>query len=67
MSPEIKTDLVPPNLFERLAGMRVAYVTTFTNEVREVLGRGPTPEASHEAAQTRWELAQLAGTSVMYP
>jgi hypothetical protein len=27
-TPEIKTQLTPPNLFEKLAGMRHAYETT---------------------------------------
>jgi hypothetical protein len=27
-TPEIKTQLTPPNLFEKLAGMRYAYETT---------------------------------------
>jgi hypothetical protein len=52
--PEIKTELTPPNVFERLAGMRFVYATTIADDVREVVGRGPTPEASHEAAQTQW-------------
>jgi hypothetical protein len=66
-TPEIKTELTPPNLFERLAGMRFVYATTLTDGVREFVGRGATPEGSHEAAQMQWELAQLAGAPVMYP
>jgi hypothetical protein len=27
-TPEIKTELTPPNLFERIAGMRFAYTTS---------------------------------------
>jgi hypothetical protein len=66
-TPDIKTRLTPPNLFERLAGMRFVYATTITDGVREFVGRGSTPEGSHEAAQMQWELAQLAGAAVMYP
>jgi hypothetical protein len=56
---EIKTQLTPPNRFEKLAGVRHAYETTIGDGVSEVVGRGPTPEASHEAQQAEWELAQL--------
>jgi hypothetical protein len=65
-TPEIKTELTPPNLFERIAGMRFAYTTTISDGMREVAGRGPTREASHEAAQMQWELEET-GTGVMYP
>jgi hypothetical protein len=34
--------------------MRFVYATTIADDVCEVVGRGPTPEASHEAAQTQW-------------
>jgi|GEM_PF-2122975 hypothetical protein len=64
---EIKMRLCPPNLFERFAGMDLAYETTITDGVLEVIGRGPTPEASHGAAQMQWDLAQLASPAVMYP
>jgi hypothetical protein len=65
-SPEITTHLTRPNFFERLTGQRRAYETKITNGVIEVVGRGPTPEDSHEAAQTRWDFAQLT-SSVMLP
>jgi hypothetical protein len=67
---EIKTGLTPPNIFERLAGMRFVYATTISDDVREVVGRGPTPEASHEAAQMQWELARLCdygSSAAMFP
>ena len=51
---EIKTELTPPNRFEKLAGMRFVYATTMTDGVREFVGRGATPEGSHEAAQMQW-------------
>lgn len=43
--------------------MRHAYETTIGDGVSEVVGRGPTPEASHEAAQAEWDLAQLCDFS----
>ena len=67
---EIKTQLTPPNLVEKHAGVRHAYETTICDGVSEVVGRGPTPEASHEAAQAEWELAQLfdyGNSAAMYP
>ena len=66
-APEIKTELTPPNMFEKLAGMRVVYATTITDGSSEFVGRGATPESSHEAAQMQWELAQLSRAAVMYP
>jgi hypothetical protein len=68
-TPEIKTQLTPPNLFEKLAGMRHAYETMIGDGVSEVVGRGPTPEASHEAAQAEWDLAQPCdfNSTTMYP
>jgi hypothetical protein len=47
--------------------MRVVYATTISDGALEVVGRGPTPEVSHEAAHTQWEFAQLADAAVMYP
>jgi hypothetical protein len=66
---EITTQLSPPNLFERLAGMRYACETRISDGELEVVGRGPTPEASHEAAQLQWDLAQLFdyNSAVMCP
>jgi hypothetical protein len=44
--------------------MRHVYETTINDGVNKiddgvnkVVGRGPSPEASHEAAQAEWELA----------
>jgi hypothetical protein len=50
--------------------MHHAYKTTIGDGVSEVVGRGPTPEASHEAAQLQWDLAQLCdyrNSAAMYP
>ena len=66
--PAITTELTPTNFFERLAGMRFAYRTTITDGAVEVVGRGSTPEASHEEAQTQSEFAQLvSNTATMFP
>jgi len=66
-TPEIKTELTPPNMFERFAGLRFVYATTITDGLSEFVGRGATPESSHEAAQMQWELAHLSRAAVMYP
>lgn len=64
---EIKMQLTPPNLFERLAGVRCAYETTITDGELEVVGRGRTPKASHEAAHVQLEFARFASAAVMFP
>ena len=69
-NPEINTKLTTANSLEKLAGMHHAYETTIDDGVSEVVGRGPTPEASHEAAQAEWELAQLfdyGNSAAMFP
>ncbi|MGB6438432.1 MAG: hypothetical protein WBE89_03675 [Methyloceanibacter sp.] len=69
-NPEINTKLTTSNSLEKLAGMHHAYETTIDDGVSEVVGRGPTPEASHEAAQAEWELAQLfdyGNSAAMFP
>jgi hypothetical protein len=56
-NPEINTKLTTSNSLEKLAGMHHAYETT-------------PPEASHEAAQAEWELAQLfdyGNSAAMFP
>jgi hypothetical protein len=58
---------LPPNLFERLAGIGVAYLTTISDGVRQVTGRGPTPQDAHEAAQSEWELAHQPNSATMFP
>jgi len=62
---EIKMQFSPPNLLRGSGGMSFAYETTITDGALEVIGRGPTPEASHEAAQMRWELAELSYNSAI--
>lgn len=39
---------------------RRAYKTKISNDRREATGRGPTPEASQEAAEKRWVAEQAA-------
>ena len=56
-NPEITTELTTTNFSERLAEMRFAYRTTITDGVIEVVGRGATPEVSHEEAQTQCDFA----------
>jgi hypothetical protein len=65
---EIRMRLGPANFLERFAGLSFAYETTITDGAFEVVGRGPTPVASHEAAHKRWELAEISyNSAVMYP
>ena len=52
---EIKMQLTPPNLFERFAGVRCGFETMITDGQLELVGRGPTPEASHEAAHIGYD------------
>jgi hypothetical protein len=65
-TPEITMQLTPANFLEKFAGMRHVYETTIDDGVNKVVGRGPSPEASHEAAQTEWELA-LGLERVIHP
>jgi hypothetical protein len=64
---EITTKLTPPNLFERLAGIGAAYLTTISDGARQVTGQGPTPQDAHEAAQSEWELAHQPNSAMMFP
>ena len=66
-TPAITTQLISASMFERFAGMRFAYKTTMSDDATEVVGRGPTPEASHEAAQDLWHTARLGRSAVMFP
>ena len=51
---EIQTSRVHRTWFDKLLLRQRAYQTKIFDEHREVLGRGPTPEASQEAAERRW-------------
>jgi hypothetical protein len=67
--PQIETWQTRVNLLDRLAGRERAYVTKISDGLREAIGRGATPEASLDAAQTRLELIEpfTTGSAVMYP
>ena len=54
VSTETKTYRVPRTLLERLKLWRHAYETKVVSSRYEDIGRGPTPEASREAALKRW-------------
>ena len=59
---EIEMQLTSPNLIERFVGMHLIYATTISDGELEVVGRGPTPESSHEAAHMKWAFAQLVAS-----
>jgi len=59
---EIEMQLTAPNLIERFVGMHLIYATTISDGELKVVGRGPTPESSHEAAHMKWALAQLVAS-----
>jgi hypothetical protein len=50
----MKTRRVPRHWFERLQLWRRAYETEIQFSFQEVIGRGPTPEASQKAAIRKW-------------
>src|SRR6476661_6996235 len=51
---EVQTSRVHRTWLDRMQFWGRAYETKIFDERREVLGRGPTPEASREAAERRW-------------
>ena len=58
---------LPPICSKDLPGIGVAYLTTISDGVRQVTGRGPTPQDAHEAAQSEWELAHQPNSATMFP
>jgi hypothetical protein len=54
MSPRVETRLNHRTWIERLLLWRHAYETKIWEFGHEVIGRGPTPEVSQEAAMKRW-------------
>jgi hypothetical protein len=50
---EVRTSRARRTWLEKLVWKR-AYETKIFDERREVCGRGPTPEASQEAAELQW-------------
>jgi hypothetical protein len=69
MSTEVKTWRARRTVFDKLKRWQRAYETRMADGRREVIGRGPTPEASQEAAQRRWNVGEPAAdnSAVMYP
>ena len=51
---EIKTSRTHRTLLDRLKLWPRAYETQIRDRHHEVVGRGPTPEASQKAAERRW-------------
>jgi hypothetical protein len=54
MGTEIKTSRIRRTWFDKLSLWRRAYQTKVFDGSREAVGRGPTPEASRDAALKRW-------------
>jgi hypothetical protein len=54
MGTQIETSRVHRTWTDKLKMWRRAYETKIFDEHREAFGRGPTPEASKEAAERRW-------------
>jgi hypothetical protein len=55
---EIKCYRVRRSWIEKLMMWQRAYETRITEGFREICARGPSPEASEQAAQRRWALGQ---------
>jgi len=51
---QIKTCRVRRTWLDKLLFWQRAYETRIFDQHRKVIGRGPTPEASEEAAERRW-------------
>ena len=54
MQTEIQTERVHRTWIDKVLLWRCAYQTRIYDEQREAIGRGPTVEASREAALKRW-------------
>ena len=54
MDPQVETRRVRRTWREKLSLWRRAYETTVSDGPREVIGRGPTREASQEDAERQW-------------
>jgi hypothetical protein len=54
MVTELQTSRVHRTWLDKLLLWQRAYETKIFDGHREVVGRGPTPEASHKAAERRW-------------
>ena len=56
---EVRTARIRRTWLEKLLLWRSAYETKIFDQHREVVGRGPTPEASQKNAEQRW-VAELS-------
>jgi len=54
METQIETSRVHRTWGDKLRLWRRAYVTKIWDEHRAAVGRGPTPEASKQAAEQKW-------------
>jgi hypothetical protein len=54
MAPQMETRRVPRRWIEKLLLWGSAYETKIYLSFHDVIGRGPTPEASEEAAKRKW-------------
>jgi hypothetical protein len=54
MSTKIRTRRTRRTWIDRLMMRQRAYLTKISDVCRQVIGRGPTPEASLDAAEWRW-------------
>jgi len=60
MGQELRTERSHRTWRERILLWPRAYQTKISDKGREVVGRGPDPEASKEAARKRWVEGQNA-------
>ena len=67
MHTEVKTWRTRRSFIDKLRGWKVAYETKMAEGHREVVGRGPTPEASQEAAQRRWDAGKPTADDTVHP
>jgi hypothetical protein len=59
MFQEVRTERSHRTLLEKLSLWRRAYTTKIFDDGREFVGRGPSPEASREAALKRLANSQM--------
>ena len=62
MGPEMKNVRTRRTWFDKLRMWQRAYETTIRDQHYEVIGRGPTPEASQEAAKRLWLKQNISTT-----
>ena len=62
MPTEMRPTRVRRTWLDKLLLWQRAYETRILDETHEVVGRGPTPEASQKDAERRWVEAETAQT-----